>query len=374
MRTTNTLIIGASAAGLACAARLLKKNIDFIILEKEGVVAHAWRSHYDRLHLHTNKASSQLPYIKFPKGTPKYPSRDQLVRYMENYCTVMRIQPEFNTTVTHIEKTGNTWNVQTDKEEFQATNVIVCTGNTNVPKRIDKPGLSDFPGTILHSAEYKNGKAFTGKNVLVIGFGNSACEIAICLHEHGALPAMSVRSPVNVIPRDVFGIPVLQLGISQAFLPPRIADKLNAPLLRLLVGDITKSGLKKLPYGPTEQIVHHHQIPLLDIGTMDLIKKDHIKIFGDIERVDQDTIHFEDNKQMSFDAIIMATGYKTGLESMVELTPERKMDLQRIIKKRNYFGKDSLYFCGFYVAPTGMIREATIESKIIADRIVTNKS
>ena len=129
-------------------------------------------------------------------------------------------------------------------------------------------GLNSFKGMILHSSQYKNGAAFAGKNVLIVGFGNSGCEQAICLHEYGAHPSLSVRSAVNVLPRDIFGFSVLEIGKLTSIFPPKLADKINAPLIRMLVGDIKKLGLRKSTYGPREQIEKQKRIPLLDIGTM----------------------------------------------------------------------------------------------------------
>ncbi len=369
LKNVSTLIVGASAAGLSCAAHLRRRNIAFNIIEKQNHVGHAWRNHYDRLHLHTNKASSNLPFVKFSGETSKYPSRQQVVEYLKNYCDTLEIQPSFNVSAKKISKSQNNWITETDQGTLVSKNLIVCTGNTNIPRMVKKDGMDTFPGKIIHSSAYKNGKEFKGKNVLIIGFGNSACEIAICLSEHGAQPSLSVRSPVNVIPRDILGIPVLQLGILQSRLSPKFADTLNKPLLKLLIGDIEKYGLRKLPYGPIEQIVRDHQIPLLDIGTMALIKQETIRVFGDVTRIDNDIIHFENSKEGQFDAIIMATGYNTGLDRVLTLTAERRADLKLNIRKRKHFGEENLYFCGYYVAPTGMLREIKLESELIASKI-----
>jgi cation diffusion facilitator CzcD-associated flavoprotein CzcO len=365
----NTLIVGASAAGLSCAARLKQANIPFEIIEKYSQVGHAWRNHYDRLHLHTNKSASNLPFLSFPKETPKYPSRQEVVEYFERYCRDMEIAPRFNTSAQDIEKSNGSWVTRTDQGVIHSQNLIICTGNTNIPRMVKKPGLESFPGKIIHSAQYKNGKEFEGKQVLVIGFGNSACEIAICLHEHGAMPSMSVRSPVNVIPRDILGIPVLKLGILMSALPPRLADNINKPLMKILVGNIEQYGLKKLPYGPMEQIARDHSIPLLDIGTMALIKAGKIKIYGDIESIEGSHIHFQE-KSANFDAIIMATGYQKGLEQIISLDPLRQKDIKLNIGSRRFFGADNLYFCGFHVSPGGMLREISLESEYITKSIV----
>ncbi|MEJ0101358.1 MAG: hypothetical protein WDO19_01865 [Bacteroidota bacterium] len=98
------------------------------------------------------------------------------------------------------------------------------------------------------------------------------------MYEYGAYPSLSVRSAVNVLPRDIFGFPVLEIGKLTSIFPAKVADKINAPLIRMLVGDITKLGLKKSPYGPLEQIKKQKRIPLLDTGTIKLIKQGHIKV------------------------------------------------------------------------------------------------
>ncbi|MCP9769036.1 NAD(P)/FAD-dependent oxidoreductase [Lacihabitans sp. LS3-19] len=370
MIKTNTVIVGASAAGLAAAACLQKQNVDYIILEKQKQVAQLWRNHYDRLHLHTNKKLSNLPFQKFDKNLPTYPPRDAVVDYLDQYAKNQNINPVFETEVFDILREGEYWITTTKKgEKYQSKNVIMATGSTNAPKKATFNGLKTFPGKIIHSSEYKNGEEFKGQKVLVVGFGNSACEQAICLHEHGAFPSLSVRSTVNVLPRDLLGIPILQLGLLTAPLPPRLADTLNASLINFIIGDITKLGLKKSKYGPLEQIQKEKRIPLLDIGTIKLMREGHIKAFGDIKKVEGNLVTFEDNRTENFDAILLATGYVSNLEKFLPENTDRIADLNTKINKQNNFGKDGLYFCGFYISPTGMLREIGIEAKAIANDI-----
>ncbi len=80
VQQTTVVVVGASAAGLATAACLKEANIDFILLEKSSQVGQSWRNHYERLHLHTNKALSSLPGLKFPKSSPKYPARPEVIQ------------------------------------------------------------------------------------------------------------------------------------------------------------------------------------------------------------------------------------------------------------------------------------------------------
>ena len=374
MDSTDTIIIGAGAAGLASAACLQKKGVEFIVLEKQPMVATTWRNHYDRLHLHTSKKYSALPFKDFDSSVPKYPARRQVVDYLDNYANEFNIHPRFNTDVRSVKKEKQTWITSTNNGIYQSRSVIVSTGLNHTPNMPAFEGMNSFQGKILHSSQYKNGKEFAGKNVLVVGFGNSACEQAICLHEHDASPSLSVRSAVNVIPRDIFGFPVLEIGKLTSLLPARMADKINAPLIRMLVGDISKLGLRKSIYGPREQIEKQKRIPLLDIGTIKLIRLGYIKVYGNIARIEGNTIYFEDNRQQNFDAIILATGYRHDLESFLDLDSDQINDLENAASKQRFFGKDGLYFCGFYVSPMGMLREIGIEARKIAKDIGGKRS
>ena len=173
---------------------------------------------------------------------------------------------------------------------------MIATGNSREPWLPTWPGQDSFQGRILHSSEYRDGEPFRGQKVLVVGFGNSGGEIAIDLWEHGARPSLAVRSPVNVIPRDLFGIPILAIGILQSKLPPRVADALNAPLLRAVMGDLTRYGLRKLPQGPITQIQGSARIPLIDVGTIKLIKSGEVKVLPGIERFTENAVLFTDGK------------------------------------------------------------------------------
>ncbi len=370
MKSTNTIIIGASAAGLASAACLKKEGIDFIIIERHGEVGTPWRNHYDRLHLHTNKTLSSLPYLKFSKNVPTYPERLQVVEYMDKYQKAFDINPIFNTTAICIKQEGNWWITETTNGSFKSNQVIMATGPFGKARTINFKGMESFGGKIIHSKDYKTGRDFKGQQVLVVGFGNSACEIALDLHEQKAHPALSVRSAVNVLPRDILGIPILQMGLLTAPLPPRLADKMTAPLVNILLGDITKLGLKKLPYGPLEQIQKDQSVPLLDIGTLKLIQEGNCAVFDDINHIVGNTVHFKGGEKADFDTIVAAIGYHKNLgEGILQVGKSRFADLDVRLNKQKYFGKDGLYFCGFWVSPTGQLREISLDAKKIAKDI-----
>jgi len=366
---TNTIIIGASAAGLAVAACLKRANIPFILLEQADQVGQRWRGHYDRLHLHTNKFFSHLPYVSLPADYPRYASRDQVVAYLENYAKVNGLSPRFGQRVTSADFVDGKWQIETTGARYRSNNLVVATGYTNTPNIPHWEGEANFHGQILHSSAYKNGEPYRGKSVLVVGIGNSGGEIAIDLHEHGAIPAISVRSPVNVIARDTLGIPSLALGILLNWLPAPVADALTAPARRITVGDTEALGLGKPSYGPIEQIKKTGRIPLLDIGTIKLIRSGQITVYPGIGRFTEEGVRFTNGVSASFDAVILATGYRPNLEAF--LKPAAKVTDSKGIPLVS--GGESamrgLYFCGYFVSPNGMLREISREAKRICSAI-----
>ncbi len=366
---TNTLIIGASAAGLAVAACLQEKNIPFILLEKSSQVGAAWRNHYDRLHLHTDRSHSQLPHLPMPKSFAKYPARADVVAYLEEYARRFGLEPRFGQEVTAVRPHNGGWQVETADGRYQAQNVVIATGYTRVPHLPTWPRQELFTGSIIHSSAYKNGKPYAGQRVLVVGFGNSAGEIAIDLVEHGAATVgMAVRSPVNVIPRDYLGIPILTIGIVMDKIPPQVADLLAIPMLKTSIGDLTKYGVPTLPYGPNVQIRQDRQIPILDIGTVKLIKDGRIHIHPGLTQFNENGVVFSDGTIKPFDAIILGTGYRPRVHEFLQ-EAAGVLNEEGAPQSSGQETAPGLYFCGFYISPTGMLREIGIEARRISAHI-----
>jgi indole-3-pyruvate monooxygenase len=362
------VIIGAGPAGLAVAACLNRAGIENIVLEKEQTVAHTWRNHYDRLHLHTTKRHSTLPYHKYPKNIPRYPSRQHFVDYLEEYARTFNIQPRFETEVHRASHHGSDWVLETHNGSFRSTNLVVASGYNRIPQIPEFRGLERFEGEVLHSSAYKNGAPFKGKRVLVIGCGNSGAEIALDLHEHGAETSLVVRNPIHVAPRDVLGNPSQNTNILLNKLPVGVADTIATTILRLIVGDLSPYGIHRPKEGPNAQILKYGRIPLIDVGTIAHIKSGEISVRTGVERFTETWVVFEDEKAEAYDAVIMATGYRSGLEEFMD-------DAQSLLNERGYprtFGEemqDGLFFIGFRNPPTGNIRETHIEAKRIVAAI-----
>jgi cation diffusion facilitator CzcD-associated flavoprotein CzcO len=236
LRNFDAVIVGAGPAGLACAATMRAAEFNVAVFEKADNVGSAWRRHYDRLHLHTDRKHSGLPGMAMPRTYPLYPSRMQMVAYLENYAARFDIRPAFNTTISCISRDGESWRAEGARSSVSAPVVIVATGIADAPYSPSWPGLDAYRGAVVHSSEYRNPAPYPGKRVLVVGFGNSGGEIALDLAEAGVDVALAVRGPVQILPRDLLGLPILTWAILYQHLPARLVDMINAPILRLAVG------------------------------------------------------------------------------------------------------------------------------------------
>lgn len=368
-----TIVVGAGPAGLAVGACLKQSGLPYVILEQSDKVGSAWHRHYERLHLHTDKKNSELPFVSYPEDYPKYPSRAQVVDYLDSYAAKLKLDIRFNQQVVSAYCENDQWKVQTQDSLYQASNLVMATGNTQDPVIPTWRGQALFQGKILHSSQYKNGEPFRDRKVLVVGFGNSGGEIALDLWEHGAKPSIAVRSAVNVIPRDLLGIPILSIGLLESILPAKVADAINAPILYFSVGDITKYGLRKLPYGPITQIRNKGHIPLLDVGTLKLIKEGHLTVYAGIEEFTKNGVKFADGKAAEFDAVILATGYRPRLNAFLRVDANVLNNEGIPLSSGRESAMPGLYFCGYYVAPTGMFREIAIEAEKISTSIASKK-
>jgi indole-3-pyruvate monooxygenase len=367
--STDVVVVGSGPAGLAVGACLRRAGIDFVLLEKQQVLAPSWRRHYDRLHLHTDRSHSGLPYLPMPRSYPRYPSRAEVIEYLEAYAKAFSLAPRFGEEVVEARRGEGAWELKTQAGRYRARALVLATGYNAVPVRPHWPGMEGYQGVLLHSSEYRSGERFRGQDVLVVGFGNSGGEIAIDLFEHGARPSIVVRGTVNLLPRELLGIPILSWALVLSKLPPRVADVLSAPLLRMTFGDLSRLGLRKAPAGPLTELSTRKRVPLIDVGTVDLIRRKSIQVRPGIREFTPNGVRFDDGNEASYQAVVLATGYQhqlarvlTNVEGVIDaagqaVTSGRETTLPH------------LYLCGFYVAPTGMLREAGIEARRIADGV-----
>ena len=371
-REVDTIIVGAGPAGLAVGAELRRSGVPFVMLERGEHVAEAWHHHYERLALHTPKRHSALPGLPFPRDYPTYPSRQQVMAYCDDYARTFGLNPEFGVEVSQCTRGADgRWVVSTNAVEYRAHSLVMATGLNRVPNFPRWPRQETFPGPIVHTCDYTNGERFRGQRVLIVGFGNSGSEIALDLLEHGARPAIAVRSKVNVIPRDLFGIPIIVFSLLWKPFPARLADAMNALILRLAIGRLSAIGLSKRDDGPFTQIAEARKIPVLDVGTLARIRSGDLDVRKTVESFDGATVRFADDTREHFDAIVLATGFTSGLPRMFPNHPDVLDDQGRPRINGRESAVPGLYFCGYDLSRGGVLREIGIEARHIARTIAT---
>ncbi len=363
--THEAVVIGAGPAGLAAAQRLGAGGVKALILDKADAVGAVWRRHYDRLHLHTAAVHSALPGLKMPSAYGRYPARAQFVEYLEAYAAKFKLQPRFNAPVEAIRREGAHWRVEAGENSATAPIVVVATGWADFPNRPTWPGMADFAGPIVHSTEYRNAAPYAGKRVLVVGFGNSGAEIALDLCEAGADVTLAVRSPVRILPRDLFGLPILTFAIAQRFLPARVADALNAPALRWKIGSIESLGMKRAAKGPIQMIKEDGRVPVLDFGAVAKIREGKIKVRGGVAAFSARGVSFEGHAEEPFDAAILATGFRPDLRKLLPDSAGVLDGQGRPLVSDRPTSQPGLYFVGAIASPTGQLREIGIGAKRI---------
>lgn len=376
MSDTPVLIIGAGPGGLAMAGRLRRLGIGFEIIEKSSQVGQSWREHYDRLRLHTVKEHSHLPGLPFPDDYPRYVTRQMLVDYFEAYAKAFDIHPCFEEEARAIKPVEGGWSVQAASgKTFAARHVILATGVNRAPYRPSFPAEERFRGRILHSRFYKNPQAFSQQKVLVVGMGNTGAEIALDLSENGVATYLSVRGPVNIVPRDFLGRPTQKTALALAKLPHWLGDWIGAQVQWLAFGNLSRYGIKKPPMPPARQLRETGKTPVIDLGAVSQIKAGRIEVVPEIESFSEEGVRLKGGRELKLDSVILATGYRARVEEFLPFT-EGLLNADELPVHCIGSGKyEGLYFIGFdNYQPGGILGAINRESDVIAGHIASREN
>jgi putative flavoprotein involved in K+ transport len=371
--THRSIVIGAGPAGLAAAASLKRQGIDTVVLEQASVGS-SWRHHYDRLHLHTVRWLSGLPGLPIDRREGRWVSRDGVVRYLERYVRHHDLDVRTAVEVERVIRQAGGWRLSTTQGEMHARHLVVATGFNREPFLPEWPGRGGFTGDVLHSAAYRNPSSYRGKDILIVGTGNSGAEIAVDLVEGGARRVMiSVRTPPNILRRDVGGFPSQVVGVLIRRLPVRMVDRIAAVMQRITVGDLTPYGMPA-PAAGLYTRAKQDSIPILDVGLIRLLKKRRVRVVAAVEAFDGGHVLLADGTTLRPDAVIAATGFRRGLEDLVgEYGLVGPTGRPMVHGDRTHPNAPNLYFIGFTNPISGNLREIGIDARRIA-RAVTREA
>lgn len=372
------IIIGGGASGLSAAGALAHRGIAAVVLEQDRELGGTWARRYDRLHLHTVRRFSGLAHFPIPRRYPTYLSRTDFAAYLNEYSRHFGLRVVTGAGARNIRPVdggSNGWSIElTSGERWHGRVAVIATGQYRQPIEPPWPGRETFAGQVTHSITYSNAAPYVGRRVLVVGPGNSGAEIATDLSQNGAAyVALSVRTPPPIVPRDPFGMPVQRTSILLSALPAAIANRLGWATSRLVLGDLTRYGMPKADFAPYTT----KRVPLIDVGFVDALKRGRVTVRPALVRLTDAGAVFADGTREAFDAIIAATGFATGLESLLDAPGELDDHGEPLGSSGEPTAHPGLYFMGFTHTLRGHLFEANLASRRLArnvERYLTGRS
>lgn len=368
--TSPVLIIGGGAAGLSAAAAMARRGIDATVLDQDDCIGGSWARRYQSIKLHTLRRFSGLAHYPIPKDRPRYLTKDEYAAYLRAYAQVLGLDVSLGErvdAVRHIPENADAmrWEISTSAGIRHAKAVVIATGLYAEPRYPIFEGMETFSDRMIHSAQYTTGAAYRGQKALVIGLGNSGAEIAADLAKQGASSvSVSVRSTPPIVTREMLGIiPVQLLGIALTPLGmPKTIDRIGTALRRIALGDLTEYGLGEAAWGPFTA----RRPAVIDAGFVEQLKQGRIVIRPEIAHFDVSDVVYADGSREEVDAVIAATGFRTGLEKILNVPDVIDDDGQPCFRSGGQPSAPGLFFVGFNETVRGQLFEINRESKRLA--------
>jgi len=353
------VVVGAGASGLSAAACLMRRGRRPVVLHRDERVGATWRGRYDRLHLHTTRRFSGLPYHPISRSYGRFVAKDDYARYLKEYAERLALDVRDGIAVNAIRQGEGGWTLETGAGRWSSRAVVVATGRHRLEVLPSFGGAETFGGPIVHSGDYRTGQAFADRRVLVVGIGNSGAEIAADLAEQGAgAVEIAVRTSPPIVSREVAGIPVQVFGILLSPLPARAVDRAAAKMRRLALGDLTTYGLGPPAWGSFSA----RRPAVIDVGFVRELKAGRVRVRPDVRRFRPGGAVFADGSDDDFDAVVAATGFRPGLEELLDVPGA----LDEAGFPREEALHPGLFFAGFDETVRGQLYEANRAARKLA--------
>lgn len=369
-------VIGGGPGGLAAAQALRARGIRAVVLEKAPRVGDSWRRHYDRLRLHTTRKRSSLPGLPMPRSFGRWPARDDVVRYLEKYVEHHGLEVVTGVEVTRLERAdegdgSGAWVLHaTGGRRLTGSAVIVATGYNHTPRVPGWSGLDGFTGEFLHASDYRSGTAFAGRDVLVVGVGNTGAELAVDLVEGGAARVrLAVRTAPHIVRRSTAGWPAQNTAILVRRLPVPVVDRLARAMAKLSVPDLSAQGLPRPDTGLYSR-VRQGAIPVQDAGLIDAVRRGRVEVVAAVDGFDGAEVLLADGSRITPEVVVAATGYDRGLEGLLgHLDVLDARGVPTAHGPRSPRNAPGLFFTGFTTPISGTLRELSRDAERLARAI-----
>ncbi|WP_156687275.1 flavin-containing monooxygenase [Mycobacterium sp. Marseille-P9652] len=313
------VVVGAGPSGLAVARELRHRHgVTALVLDAAGAPAVSWRTRYDEFRLNTTGFLSHLPGQRIPLTAGRWPTKEDMVRYFDSYVRRQGISLRLDCEVKRIEPAPGGWRLETTSGAIRARAVVLATGNYRTPAIPDWPGLRQFTGRIVHSGDFANAWPFRGRDILVVGAGNSAADIAVQLAGAGAGRIwLAVRTPPHLVRRAIGPFPSDVFLEMSARVPARIIDPVIDCLKYVMWGDLSAHGFRRPPLGLKATVERRGRIPTLADGLVAAVRAGRVEVVAAVNGVTPDRVLLADGTSVAPHAIIAATGFRTDLDGVV---------------------------------------------------------
>jgi putative flavoprotein involved in K+ transport len=369
MERHEAIVAGAGPAGLATAALLSKRGFEVLVLERADAVGARWRTRYEGLRLNTARLFSSLPGHRIPRRYGRYTAREDYVAYLEDYARRQRLPIRFGTSLERVDRgEDERWRLETSAGSLSARYVVVATGYDAVPKLPELPGREAYAGELIHAADYRGPGPYGDRDVLIVGAGNTGVDIAGHLVAAGARVSLAMRTPPNLFPRDWLGLPLQASAIVLDRLPARLGDGAGFLAQRLIFGDLTSYGIPRAPEGFQTKFRRSLVGAAVDDGFVAALKSGRTRVVAQVDRFEETEVLLVDGTRLQPDAVICATGYQRGLESIVGHLGVLRPDGIPVHHHAapEHPAAPRLYFAGFWGSNAGQIRLMPIHARRIA--------
>lgn len=361
------LIIGAGPAGLVTARSLRERGIAYEQVERHSDVGGLWDVEnpgtpmYDSAHFISSKTMSAFAGYPMPDEFPDYPSHRQILAYLRQFAAEYDLTESirFNTSVTAIEpRDEGSWSVTLSDGSTKLYSGVVCATGTQWEPNIPTFAGS-FDGEIRHSVSYRNADDLRGKRVLVVGAGNSGCDIACDIGRAAEQTFLSVRRGYWFIPKHIFGMPSDVFAASGPKLPLAVEQQVFGSMLRVINGDVSRLGLPK----PDHKLFETH--PILNTEILQRMQHGDVIAKPDIARLEGKEVVFADGTRERVDVIILATGYRHVIPYAQEYfgSEQHPDDLYLSIFSRKY---PNLFAMGYIETNSGAYQLFDLASQVLA--------
>jgi putative flavoprotein involved in K+ transport len=366
----DAVVIGAGPSGLAVARELQHHHgVKTLVVDRAAAPAISWRTRYDNFRLNTNGFLSHLPGKRIPLSAGRWPSREDMVCYFDRYVQQENIALKLECQVARIDRADGGWQLETSSGHIRAAAIILATGNYRTPTIPAWPGLDHFTGELVHSSDFRNAWPYRGRDVLVVGAGNSAADIAAQLAHHGARRIwLAVRTPPHLVRRAMGPVPSDIFLEVFARVPASIVDPVIDRIKHLMWGNLSDYGFGQPPLGLKATVEQSGRIPTLADELVAAVRAGRVSVLAAVESVTSDRVILSDGTSVAPQVIIAATGFRRDLESLVGHLGVLDVDGSPRGGFSSHVG-GGLFAIGYGIPPRGPLRAIRLNATPLARQV-----